>query len=78
MTTTSLPITSAHDVAIIGAGPSGLLLGHLLRQAGVDFEQRSYPAEHAFMRDEGPRYDPEATDQAWENAITLFRTVFRA
>ena len=24
------------DVAIIGAGPSGLMLGHLLAQAGVD------------------------------------------
>ena len=24
------------QVAIIGAGPTGLLLGHLLRQAGID------------------------------------------
>ncbi|MGH3705765.1 MAG: FAD-dependent monooxygenase, partial [Agromyces sp.] len=32
------------QVAIIGAGPAGLLLGHLLHQAGIDFvllEQRS-------------------------------------
>jgi p-hydroxybenzoate 3-monooxygenase len=34
------------DVAIIGSGPSGLLLGHLLRQAGIDttiVERRSAP-----------------------------------
>ena len=24
------------DVAIIGAGPAGLMLGHLLRKAGID------------------------------------------
>ena len=32
------------QVAIIGAGPAGLLLGHILRRAGVDFvilEQKS-------------------------------------
>lgn len=39
------------QVAIIGAGPSGLLLGHLLRQAGVDcvvVERRS--ADHVLGR----------------------------
>ncbi|HEX8998807.1 MAG TPA: dienelactone hydrolase family protein, partial [Blastocatellia bacterium] len=33
-------------------------------------------AEHAFMRDEGPRYDPEATDQAFAEMITFFRRIF--
>jgi carboxymethylenebutenolidase len=32
-----------------------------------------YDAEHAFMRDEGARYDPEATDDAWREAIAFFR-----
>lgn len=32
-----------------------------------------YDGEHAFMRDEGPRYDPEATDQAFADMIALFR-----
>ena len=32
----------------------------------------SIPAEHAFMRDEGPRYDPVATDQAFADMIALF------
>ncbi|WP_298816554.1 NAD(P)-binding domain-containing protein [Chloroflexus sp.] len=37
MTTTSLPITSAHDVAIIGAGPIGLEVAVCLKQAGIDY-----------------------------------------
>jgi carboxymethylenebutenolidase len=35
-----------------------------------------YPCDHAFMRDEGPRYDPEATDRAFTDMIGLFRGVF--
>ena len=34
-----------------------------------------YPAEHAFMRDEGPRYDPESTDSAFGEMVLLFRKV---
>ena len=44
-----------------------------LQTAGTRFEEKHYPAEHAFMRDEGPRYDPEATDLAWNEAIRFFR-----
>jgi carboxymethylenebutenolidase len=47
-----------------------------LRDAKVDYTLKLYPAEHAFMRDEGPRFDPEATDQAFADMIGLFRTVF--
>jgi carboxymethylenebutenolidase len=32
--------------------------------------------EHAFMRDEGPRYDPAAADQVWAETVALFRRVF--
>ena len=32
-----------------------------------------YPAEHAFMRDEGPRYDPECTDRAFTDGIATLR-----
>jgi carboxymethylenebutenolidase len=49
-----------------------------LRDAHVDHSVKLYPAEHAFMRDEGPRYDPEATDQAFDDMIALFRKVFAA
>ncbi len=46
-----------------------------LREAKIDYAMKLYPAEHAFMRDEGPRYDPEATDQAFADMIGLFRSV---
>jgi carboxymethylenebutenolidase len=48
-----------------------------LRGAKIDYALKLYPAEHAFMRDEGPRYDPEATDLAFADMIGLFRTVFQ-
>ena len=47
-----------------------------LQQAGTNFSQRLYQAEHAFMRDEGSRYDPEATDKAFNEMIHLYRSVF--
>lgn len=49
-----------------------------LKAAGVDYEIRLYPAEHTFMRDEGARHDPEATDQAFGTMIDLFRATLRA
>jgi carboxymethylenebutenolidase len=50
-----------------------LVIETSLRESGVDFSQRLYTAEHAFMRDEGPRYDPEATDQAFGEMISFYR-----
>jgi carboxymethylenebutenolidase len=47
-----------------------------LAASGIRYETKLYPAEHAFMRDEGPRYDPEATDQAFAEMVGLFRTTF--
>jgi carboxymethylenebutenolidase len=47
-----------------------------LQAAGVNFSQRFYDAEHAFMRDVGPRYDPEATDAAFADMVALFRRGF--
>jgi carboxymethylenebutenolidase len=44
-----------------------------VRAAGVNYRIVLYPAEHAFMRDEGPRYDPMATDAAFTEMITHFR-----
>jgi carboxymethylenebutenolidase len=48
-----------------------------LKQAGVRYNTSLYSAEHAFMRDEGPRFDPEATDLAFAEMIGLFRRAFR-
>jgi carboxymethylenebutenolidase len=47
-----------------------------LQQAGVKYRVKLYPAEHAFMRDEGPRYDPECTDLAFADMMHLFRSTF--
>jgi carboxymethylenebutenolidase len=33
-----------------------------------------YPGEHAFMRDEGPRFDPEGSDAVWRESVDLFRS----
>jgi carboxymethylenebutenolidase len=33
--------------------------------------------EHAFMRDEGPRYDPEMADRVFAEAIALYRRSFK-
>jgi carboxymethylenebutenolidase len=47
-----------------------------LQQAGVKYRVKLYPAEHAFMRDEGARFDPENTDLAFADMIHLFRSTF--
>jgi carboxymethylenebutenolidase len=47
-----------------------------LQQAGVSYRVKLYPAEHAFMRDEGPRYDPESTDLAFADMVDLFGSTF--
>ncbi len=44
-----------------------------LESAGVNFRWSLYDAEHAFGRDVGPRYDPEATDAAFAETVALLR-----
>ena len=46
-----------------------------LLDAGRVFSWHEFNAQHAFMRDEGPRYDPEATDEAFGEMIRFFRRV---
>jgi p-hydroxybenzoate 3-monooxygenase len=51
VTAKTIPVNLRTTVAIVGAGPAGLLLGHLLRAAGIDFviiEARS--REYALSR----------------------------
>jgi carboxymethylenebutenolidase len=48
-----------------------------LQESGVCYNTLLYPAEHAFTRDEGPRFDPEATDLAFAEMVRLFCKVFR-
>jgi carboxymethylenebutenolidase len=47
-----------------------------LRDSGARYRTILYLAEHAFTRDEGPRFDPEATDLAFAEMVGLFRKVF--
>lgn len=49
-----------------------------LRAAGTKVTTSLYDAEHAFMRDEGPRYEPEAADRAFAEMIALFRRALPA
>ena len=44
-----------------------------LEQSGARFTWQLYDAQHAFGRDVGDRYDPEATDQAFAETVGLFR-----
>lgn len=42
-----------------------------LKHAGLRYRIKLFPGEHAFMRDEGPRFDPESTDLAFNEAISF-------
>ena len=44
-----------------------------LEQTGARYEWLEVNAAHAFLRDEGPRYDPELATVALGRAIALFR-----
>jgi carboxymethylenebutenolidase len=45
----------------------------LLKQHGKSFETLVLPAGHAFMRDHGPNYKPDAARQAWAALLTFFK-----
>jgi carboxymethylenebutenolidase len=49
------------------------------RLAALDasFEWHEVNAAHAFMRDEGPRYDPELARFGYDTALALFRRALR-
>ncbi|MGD1864742.1 MAG: hypothetical protein ACFB0D_09315 [Phormidesmis sp.] len=46
-----------------------------LDQANVVHKTLLYEANHTFMRDDGYRYDPVATDAAWGEIISLLSRV---
>jgi carboxymethylenebutenolidase len=47
-----------------------------LAQAGVRHQIQTYAAEHAFMRDEGYRYDSAAADSVWAGAVAFYQRIF--
>jgi len=44
-----------------------------LAAAGANFTWHEFNGAHAFLRDEGPRYDPEIALQSYQLALSLFR-----
>jgi carboxymethylenebutenolidase len=51
------------------------LITQRLAASGIRQRVSLYEAEHAFMRDEGPRYDPELTDRALAEAMTVLNVL---
>jgi carboxymethylenebutenolidase len=49
------------------------LIQRRMTEAGVHFTWHEWNGAHAFMRDEGPRYDPELALACYRLAIDLFR-----
>jgi len=58
--------------------PERRAIGEQLAAAGIDARVDSYEAQHAFMRDVGPRYDPQAADAAFLRGIAFFDAAFEA
>jgi carboxymethylenebutenolidase len=48
-----------------------------LADAGVAFQVRNFDAEHAFMRDEGLRWQPAAADDAFRELLSVFNFLER-
>lgn len=48
-------------------------IANALSGLGARLNVREFPAEHAFMRDEGARYDPQASDEVWRMAVEHLR-----
>lgn len=52
-------------------------INRTLRQAGCLFNWHEFNGQHAFMRDEGERYDPELALHCYQLAVDLFRRRLR-
>lgn len=53
-------------------------IARALAELGTRLRIDEYDAEHAFMRDEGARYDAEASDSVWRDAVAFFRRTLGA
>jgi carboxymethylenebutenolidase len=61
---TADPHTDAAGRAVVAAGLAATSVRHRIS---------SYDAAHAFMRDVGARWDPKTTDEAFAEALGMFR-----
>lgn len=48
-----------------------------MSDAGLNFTWHEYNGQHAFLRDEGHRYDPELAHECMGQAVALFRRTLR-
>ncbi|MGF1567657.1 MAG: dienelactone hydrolase family protein [Nodosilinea sp.] len=67
LSATVLTIFGSQDPHVPLEGRDAIL--NALDAANVTHRTRLYDANHTFMRDDGYRYDPVATDQAWGEII---------
>jgi carboxymethylenebutenolidase len=58
--------------------PSGRALVHqAMDDQQLNFSWHEVNAQHAFMRDEGDRYDPQLALQCYQMAVSLFNRTLR-
>ena len=55
--------------------PARSIIRSALQTSGVRHTYLELPGDHAFMRDEGARYDPEMADRVFADAIALYRRI---
>jgi carboxymethylenebutenolidase len=55
--------------------PARAIIRSALQSSGVKHTYTELPGEHAFMRDEGARYDAAMADRVFDDAIALYRRV---
>lgn len=53
------------------------LINRRLVEAGVTFTWHEHNAQHAFLRDEGPRYDPALALHSYRQVVDLFARLLR-
>ena len=56
--------------------PARNIIRSALQASGARHTYLELPGEHAFMRDEGARYDPAMADRVFVEAIALYRRIF--
>lgn len=74
MTGQLLTIFGTLDPHVPPAGRAQILAA--IANTSIPHKTLLYEANHTFMRDDGYRYDPAATDAAWQEIITFFQQIF--
>ena len=54
-----------------------MLVYQKLTEADITFSWHEFNAQHAFMRDEGDRYDPQAAMTGYQLAIQMFSNTLK-